>query len=1121
MSIPRTSINRPITVTMIMLAMALIGIGALFVLNVALFPNLDIPVAFVQAPYPGVDPSQMETIVTKKIEDEVNTVENIDKLESYSVEGFSQVIINFKYGTDIDLAAVDLRAKVDQAKRELPRDIEQVTVSKVDMNAFPVMSIALGGDYDLVELRRIADKEIKPAFQRIGGVANVEVRGGLEREIRIKASPDKLLAFNLTIDDLIDAVNRDNQNTPLGNINEGNFKYLLRSEGEVTYPQQLGDIIIKEVSGRPVYLSELAIIEDSYKDIESLSRLNGKPSVTLEVKKESGANPVLISDEAQKLIPKLVEKYKGRLTIVVGKDETFFIRDTIQMVKDNATLGGIFAISILFLFLRNYRATIIIGTSIPIAILAAIGMLSLKEEITLNLMTLGGLALGIGMMVDNAIVVMENIFRFLADNPGGDKKELAAKAAEEVLMPIVASTATTVAVFLPIGFVPQIVGEVFFNMSLAIIFSLLASLLVAVTLIPMLCSRFLELDSLYAEQIITRMYKSLFKWCKENLGKAIIALTSLFLAPAVAIAYGLKNQAILKIIDQAGFSENIAGLSPLFLGASSSAILVLAVFLLPLIFAGLMMVFNAIINRVIEPVFEFVIMHALRGLYVNVLKVLLSRWYLRLGYFLFIIGLFVLSLSFQPPMAFFPDMDRGELAIDFETPEGTSVEKTDEITRQIEEILKDFPEIEKVITNSSVGKGNLAVILTPVDSRKKNTRDIIREVREKVAIIPGIRTINYKEPKMGKPSRGKSIQIEVMGDDFEVIEDICRQVYERIKNVSGLKDLEDGIKQGRPEFRLVFDREKIRDLDLSLGEIANMARSYVFGSLAGKYRESNDEFDIRVEASDEAKSKMARFQELEISLEKNKYLKLSQVAEFRPANGYSTIERKNMARRLIVQADPDERPIGAIVSEISEKIADIKLPPGYVINFGGENEEMVKAFTYLAIALLASILLVYMIMASQFESIVYPFIIMFSIPLSYMGVVAGLRIMDFAFSVTAMIGIIMLAGIAVNNGIILIEYIILRRTTLKESNFEAAIQAGKLRFRPILMTVCTTLLGMLPLALGIGAGADFYQPLAIAVSGGLLVSTLITLTFVPAVFISVENILAFFKKLISGFTIKN
>lgn len=1096
--------------------MALIGIGAFLLFNVALFPNIDIPVAFVQAPYPGVDPAEMETIVTKKIEDEVNSVENVDKIESYSVEGFSQTVINFKFGTDLDLAAVDLRAKVDQAKRNLPRDMEQVTVSKVDINAFPVLNIALGGNYDLVELRRIADREIKPAFQQIGGVANVEVRGGLVREIRVKIDPERLLAFNLTIDDVITAVGKDNANTPLGNIVEGSFKYLLRSDGRAKTPQQLGNIIVKEIKTRPVYLSELATIEDSYKEIESLSRINGKPSVTLEIKKSADANPVLISDAAQALIPKLEAKYKGRLTIVVGNDQTGFIRDTIQMVKDNALLGGLFAIIVLFIFLQNYRSTVIIGTSIPIAILATFGLLSLKEDITLNLMTLGGLALGIGMMVDNAIVVMENIYRFYADHPDGDKKELAAKASEEVLMPIIASTATTVAVFLPIGFVPAVVGEIFFNMSLAIVFSLLASLLVAVTLIPMLCSRFLVLDGPFIETIIVRMYKALARWCGINWIKASVAFAAMFIVPAVGFFFGLQNSAVMGLIEKTPLAGHT--ISPGIDSLLATLTIFAALFLLPLLLAAFFAIFNFITSRILFPIVDILIMKVLRKIYLIVLTTLLKRWYLRLAYAILIAFIFALSIKFMPPQTFFPPMDRGEVNVEFETPEGTSVEQTDSITRQIETILLKVPEVNKVITNSSVGKGTLAVKLTPKAERRKTTNDIIQEVRGQVESIPGIRTINYKEPKMGAPSRGKSIQIEVMGDDFARIEEICTTIYEKIKGIEGLKDLEDGIKQGRPEFRLVFDREKIRDMGLSLVKIAEMARSHVYGSLAGKYREQSDEFDIRVEAADLSKDKIARIKDLEISLEKGKFVKLSQVAEFQPASGYSTIERKNMARRLIVQADPNNRPIGAITQEINDKLKDIKLPPGYLINFGGENEEMKKAFGYLALALLASVLLVYMIMASQFESIVYPFIIMFTIPLSLIGVIAGLQIMGFAFSVTAMIGIIMLAGIAVNNGIILIEYMLQRRAQFNESNFEAAVKSGELRFRPILMTVCTTLLGMFPLALGIGAGADFYQPLAIAVSGGLLVSTFITMTFIPTLFIMVENILNFARSFLAGFT---
>jgi len=972
---------------MLMLGMALIGFGAFLTFNVALFPNIDIPVAFVQAPYPGVDPAEIETIVTKKLEDEINSVENIDKIESYSAEGYSQTVINFKFGTDLDLAAVDLRAKVDQAKRNLPRDMEQVTVSKVDINAFPVLNIALGGNYDLVELRRIADREIKPAFQQISGVANVEVKGGLQREIRVKISPERMLAYELTIDDVITAVNKDNQNTPLGNINEGSFKYLLRSEGQVKNPQQLGTIIIKEINRRPIYLSEIATIDDQYKEIESTSRINGQPSVTLEIKKTADANPVLISDAAQNLIPKLVEKYKGRLTITVGNDQTGFIRDTIQMVKDNALIGGMLAIIVLFIFLQNYRSTIIIGTSIPLAIVSTFGFLSFHEDISLNLMTLGGLALGIGMMVDNAIVVMENIYRFYAENPQGDRIELATKASEEVFMPVLASTATTVAVFLPIGFVPAVVGEIFFNMSLAIIYSLLASLLVAITFLPMLCSRFLVLDGLFIETIIVRMYRALVQWAQKHPLKSVTAFISLFSLPALGFYFGLNNPAVIRLLEKtplAGHSFN-----PGFDSLLASAAIILTILLLPLLIAALFKAFNFLTAKILFPIIDGLIMNVLRRIYLQVLKSLLKHWYLRLAYCLAILAVFLLAIFNQPAMSFFPDMDRGEMTIEFETPEGTSVEKTDEITKQIETALLQIPEISKVITNSAVGKGTLAVKLTPKSERTKATKDIIDMVRPQVDIIPGIRTIDYKEPKMGKPSRGKSIQIEIMGDDFEVIEEICLQVYERIKDIPGLKDLENGIKTGRPEFRLVFDREKIRDMGLSLVKIAEMARSHVYGTLAGKYRENNDEFDIRVEAADLAKDKIAKLKDLEISLEKGKFIKLGQVAKFMPATGYSVIERKNIARRLIVQANPDERPIGAITNDINEKIKDIKMPPGYVINFGGENEEMVKAFQYLAVALLASVLLVYMIMASQFESLLYPFLIMFTIPLSYIGVVTA------------------------------------------------------------------------------------------------------------------------------------
>ncbi|HOT29438.1 MAG TPA: efflux RND transporter permease subunit [Candidatus Ozemobacteraceae bacterium] len=1011
MDLPRISVERPITVSMVMVCAMLLGLGALYGLSVDLFPNIDFPLAFIQTPYPGVDPAQMENIVTRKIEEEVNTVENIKRVTSYSFEGYSWIMIEFNWGTGIDLAAVDLREKVDIAKRKLPRDIEQVTVAKLDINAQPVLNVSMGGELDLKTLRRIADKEIKPSFERIGGVANVEVLGGLEREIRVKVDPNRLKAFKLTINDVIGAVANDNQNTSVGNITEGNFKYLVRSEGEVRTPKDLGGIVVRNIDGRPVYLSELARIEDGYKEIESVSRLNGKPAVTLSLKKEAGANPVEISDAVKKVLPRLEEAYKKKITLTIGNDSSEFIRDSIQMVKDNATMGAVLAVIVLFLFLKNVRSTVIIGVGIPLAVVSTFAMMFLKKGMTLNLMTLGGLALGIGMIVDNSVVVLENIYRLLVERGEKDRREIAIEGGNEMYVAIMGSTLTTIVVFLPIAFVPGVVGEIFLNMSATIVFSLLASLVVAVTVVPLMC------------------------------------------------AYGLK-----------------IGKKPR------------------------------------EP-----LMNAIKRVYSVVLGWLLAKPWRRWAYFFLMIGVFWKSFAFMPALEFFPKMDRGTFVLHFEAPEGTSVEKVDAIAKAMEEKLRLVPEIEKIITNLKLGEGDITVVLRPKEERTKTTNDVVRELRPAIAAVPGYRTVAYNEPKMGGPEGGKPIQIEVSGDDFAVIEPICLQIAEKIKSVPGLKDIDSGVKTGRPEIKVEFDRTRLGDLKMDLGTVAGMVRSYVYGTIAGQYKEDNEEYDIRVEAADSVKDRVDAFRRLELNLDATTNINLAQVANVFEGRGYTRIERKNLKRLVKVEADIENRPIQAVVQDIQGVLKDIRLPVGYEINFGGDEEERVEAFRNLSIALLASVLLVYMIMASQFESLAYPFIIMFTIPLSIIGVIAFLRLYGFAFSITAMIGVIMLAGIAVNNGIILIDNIIERRKASGISREQAALESGIVRTRPILMTMLTTILGMLPLSFGIGAGADFYQPLAITVIGGFLVSTVLTLTYIPVVYVIVDGIVTSIRGFLARF----
>ncbi|HNV68974.1 MAG TPA: efflux RND transporter permease subunit, partial [Candidatus Ozemobacteraceae bacterium] len=859
-------------------------------------------------------------------------------------------------------------------------------------------------------LRNLADRELKPSFERIPGVANVEVFGGLEREVRVKVSPERLRSLLLTIDDIIHAVSRDNQNTPVGNITEGNFKYLIRSEGEFQKPEDLGNIIVKQIGQRPIYLSDVAIISDSYKDIESVARLNGKPAVNLQLKKESGANPVQISDNVKKLIPRLESRYKGRMKIAIAKDGSDFIRDSIQMVIDNATTGAILSIIVIFLFLWNVRSTIIIGTTIPMAVIITFAFMYLRPGMTLNLMTLGGLALGIGMMVDNAIVVLENIYRRMRFEGDDKRAEISVTGTEQVTLAIFASTLTTVAVFLPIGFVPGVVGEIFNNMSLAIVFSLIASYLTAVTVVPLMSSRMLRTKAEGREYI----------------------------------------------------------------------------------------------------------MDVFRGIYRAFLGFLLRSAWRRWAYFLLMVGLFVGSFRFFPPMEFFPKMDRGTLILKYEMPEGTSIETTDLFSLKVEEIVRRFPEVERFQCNTKMAEGNVTITLVPLEKRTKTTNQLVQLIRQEVARLPGYTDLTFAEPGMGPPDAGKPVQIEVSGDDFDVVASLCLDITERVKNVPGLKDINSGVKAGRPEVRVEFDREKLKDLGIDLAGAAGMLRSFIYGTIAGKYKERNEEFDVRVEAMERYKDQVGKLEHLDMALDDKVVVNLAQIARFRESRGFSKIERKNLKRQLKVTADIENRPLQAVILDIQKLLKDVPVPSGYEINFGGEEEERAEAFGNLNWALLASIILVYMIMAAQFESLAQAFIIMFTIPLSIIGVILALNIYGFAFSITAMIGIIMLAGIVVNNGIILIDYINQARAEGMEK-IDAALESGAIRLRPVLMTVGTTVIGMFPLSLGIGAGSDFYQPLAITVIGGLIVSTFLTLTYVPVVYVMVDNLVEGLTRIVRRF----
>jgi HAE1 family hydrophobic/amphiphilic exporter-1 len=1012
MSLSAIAVKKPITVLMAVVGIFFIGYLALSGLSIDLFPNIDFPVAFIQAIYPGVNPTEMENLVTKPIEDEIATVGNIKQITSYSLEGFSQIVIEFNWGQNIDFGAIDLREKTDIARRTLPSDVEQVTVAKFDINSQPIISLSIASEeLDLIALRTLVDDELKPVIERVNGVASADVSGGLEREIHINVNLKEIEKYSITMNDIIGAISSGNRNIPAGDMEEGQFKYLIRAEGQVASIEELKNITIKKKGDSIMSLKDVAQVIDTYKDVSSESRINNNSSVTISIKKETGENPVSISDGIKKVISQLEKKYPY-LDFTIGQDSSDFIRDSINMVTSNAMTGGTLAIIVLFLFLKNVRSTIIIGVSIPVAIIATFSMLYLKKGVTLNLMTLGGLALGIGMLLDNSIVVLENIYRLFRKKQDKTATENSIFGADQVAMPVLTSTLTTLAVFVPLGFVPGMVGEIFFNMALSIIFSLIASYFIAFTVIPSLTAKFLKIKENSTEEgpIITRI-KSFYE---KNLG--------------------------------------------------------------------------------------------------IIIKRKRNTWL----YFIAILAIFAGSLTMFPPTEFFPKMDRGEFSIKCELVEGTKLEEVDRVVRNIEKRLfayvgKDKSDgiIEKVVTNISLGSADLQIKMVPVEKRDISTDEFIEKLRNETKDISNVKQMTFATQGMGPRGSGKPISIEITGDDFDKIEEICLGITENIKEIDGLKDIDSGVSQGRPEIKIDINRQKVRDLGISFSDVAGELRTYIYGSIASTFKENDKEYDIRVKLEDSLTDDIEKIKNMRMFL-KGKTIVLSDIASIRLSYGYTTIIRKDKKRTLTIEADIFGRPMGAIVQDLIPVLEKYDMPEGYFYKFGGDEADRQESFADLGLALIAAIFLVYIIMASQFESLLEPFVIMFTIPLSIIGVVLFLRLFNLSFSVTAIIGIIMLAGIVVNNGILLIEYINQRRRERGLSRHDAIMEAGLVRIRPILMTTMTTMLGMVPLALGIGAGSDFFQPLAVTVIGGLIFATVLTLTFIPVTFIIIEDMREWF-----------
>jgi len=999
-----TSVKRPVGVIMIVLAIIALGFVSVRSLAVDLFPKIDLPIAVVATSYQDAAPEDVENLISRVLEGSVSTVEGIDTIQSQSQAGSSLVMMMFKNDVDLDQALLDVREKVDQVKGMLPEQAGDPTILRFSPEAMPVMYIGLTGK-DAAKLTELSNEQIVPYLERQGGVASVSVEGAKEREIQIELDLAAMQQYGVNAQNIIQALNSTNQSGSVGTVDKGQQNLQLRVKGEFESVEDIGSTIIKTPTGANILLKDVADVQDTFNETTSSAFVNGETSLVLSVMKQTDANTVEVANNIRNSLEGLETELGSDVELKVLIDTSEFITMSIDSVISNILIGGVIAVIVLLLFLNSVRATLVIGLSIPIALISTFALMYFTGQ-TLNVLTLGGLALGVGMMVDSSIVILENIYSYR--KKGYSLKEAAITGASELAPAVIASTTTTIVVFLPMVFVEGIASDLFMPLGLAVAFSLVASLVVAITLVPMLSSKLL---SKAMEKDGRRT------WFDRFLDKVRTRYSS-----------GLKR--ILKFRKTTVFITILA--------------IVGSLALIPLIGAELM-----------------------------------------------------------------PAADQGQAQITVETEVGTNSDYMLGIVEQVNEIIAEYDDVVDVsyVTVSNGGMGMMGptssnqatytLQLIPVSERDQSTTDIMLEMDEKLQSIAGA-DITASAMNAGL-STGSPIQIELNGPEHEVLRELSDQVVAEISTIDGVLNPSTGASEGVPQMSIVIDEGKAASYGLTQEQIMSQVQMQFMGQTATRYREEGQEMNVVLVYPEGERSTINDAMDMKIQTASGAQIPLDEVADFIETQGPVALHRQNQQPQANVTSDISGRNLAKVTSDIESHLDAMNFPEGYSYTIGGDAADMADAFVDLAVALVFSIFLVYAVMAVQFENLLYPFIIMFALPTAVIGVLGGLFIADIPLSVPAFIGIIMLAGIVVNNSIVLVDYINILRGRGMERN-EAIVEAGRSRLRPILMTTLTTVLAMIPLGLALGEGAEMQQPLAITIIFGLSVSTLFTLFLVPVIY---------------------
>ena len=1040
MRISEVSIRRPVLASMIILAMVVFGLVSYRQIGVDLFPDVDIPVVTVTVIYEGADPKTVESEVTDLIEEAVNTIAGVKTLRSESIEGLGQVFVEFELEEDIDVVSQDVRDKVAGIRGELPLEIEPPIVEKFDIDAAPIMSIALAGNASIRDLTEYADDTVKPRLEGIPGVGSIRLVGQREREIRIWLRADQLRAHDISAQDLLDILDKENAEPPGGRVETASREIIVKTTGKVESVEEFEDLIIATRGGAPIRVKDIAWVEDGMEDCRSLARLDGRPAVSLEIRRQSGENVLETANAVKARLDKLRTQLPQGYQLVVARDNSTFIDQSIREAQGELLRGGVLAVLVILLFLRSWRGSFVAAITIPTTIISTYAFM-LGMGFTANVMTLLALTVSVGMIIDDSIVVLENSYRHMEE--GKPRMEAAREAIAEIGFAVIATSLAIVAVFIPVAFMTGMVGQFFYEFGLTVSFAVAVSTFIAITLSPMLCSRVLKVSKEHGRvfNFLERCFQAVESLYRRVLG---LVLSERVVVPLLPFRVGARRRWV--------------GLD------SRGLVIVLAVG----VFAG------------------------------------------------------SLYLSSFLGKEFIPEADEGEFGIHLQTEVGTPIHGTAAVVAEIERRVQMLPGVTE--TFSTIGGGmeervNVASILVHMADKSRRAhsqQEVMAMARELLADLKHLDVSVEIVPRVsGGGFRSAPLQYNFRGPDLDQLADLSGEMVHRITGepgIPGIVDVNTTYDEGKPQFDVIIDRERAADLGISVKDLGSAVQALIGGRKATKYEdeERGETYDVRVRLAETDRNRKADVLQVPVRTRSGQLVELGNLVDVRERTGPVQIDRQDRSRQITLLGNLEaSKPLGSAMEDLrkiaAEMRADGRMTDDVTGEFTGHGERMEESFASINFSLMLAVVLIYMVLAAQFESLVHPFTVMLSLPLSIVGALGLLLLTGRTLNIFSMIGMIMLMGLVTKNSILLIDYTNLLRSRGMPKT-EAILAAGPVRLRPILMTATSTIAGMLPVAIGLGSGAETRSPMGTAIVGGLVTSTLLTLVVIPVVYSVLDDV---------------